>query len=72
LGLLLNNFVAAGDAGCEVIDIALVHLALSLMILFALQMFREIIEQHLHENIDTVILLFRGSNSGSISIFRTL
>ena len=72
LGFLLDDFVATGDAGGEVVDITLAHFALALMIFLALQVLGEIIEEHLDEVKSTVILLLRGSSSGSMSILSTL
>ena len=60
LCLFLDDLAAAGDASGEVINVALVHLALALVILLALEVFCEIIEEHLDRGRCTVILLLRG------------
>lgn len=72
LRFLFDDLVAAGDAGGEVIDVALAHLAFSLVVLLALEVLCEVVEQHLSEGGFTVILLLRGYSSGSMRILRTL
>jgi hypothetical protein len=71
LGLLLDDFGATRDPGCEIVDIALVHFTFPLVVLLGLQMFGQVVKQHLRRTTSTVILLFRGYNSGSIKIFST-
>jgi hypothetical protein len=72
LCFLFDDFIATGNASREIIDIALAHFALALMVLLTLEMLCEIIEQHLCYIESTVILLFKGYNSGSIKILSTL
>ena len=62
LCFLFDNFIAAGNSGSKIIDIAFIHFAFSEVIVLGIDMLIEVLEQHLDYETCTVILLLSGSS----------